>query len=89
MTSTYGKNRKVVNDGQARVSVMFLKKKKKKKKKRMNINGIKSKSMDRGGYVTDALITFDVICDLLLNNPTATQNLFVNYMIKKVKMSLM
>ena len=36
-----------------------------------------------GGYVTDALITFDVICDLLLNNPTATQNLFVNYMIKK------
>ena len=89
MTSTYGKNRKVVNDGQARVSVMFLKKKKKKKKKRMNITGIKSKSMDRGGYVTDALITFDVICDLLLNNPTATQNLFVNYMIKKVKMSLM
>ena len=88
MTSTYGKNRKVVNDGQARVSVMFLKKKK-KKKKRMNITGIKSKSMDRGGYVTDALITFDVICDLLLNNPTATQNLFVNYMIKKVKMSLM
>ena len=49
MTSTYGKNRKVVNDGQARVSVMFLKKKKKKKKKRMNITGIKSKSMDRGG----------------------------------------
>ena len=48
MTSTYGKNRKVVNDGQARVSVMFLKKKK-KKKKRMNITGIKSKSMDRGG----------------------------------------
>ena len=47
MTSTYGKNRKVVNDGQARVSVMFLKKK--KKKKRMNITGIKSKSMDRGG----------------------------------------
>ena len=49
MTSTYGKNRKVVNDGQARVSVMFLKKKKKKRKKRMNITGIKSKSMDRGG----------------------------------------
>ena len=49
MTSTYGKNRKVVNDGQVRVSVMFLKKKKKKKKKRMNITGIKSKSMDRGG----------------------------------------
>ena len=47
MTSTYGKNRKVVNDGQARVSVMFLKKK--KRKKRMNITGIKSKSMDRGG----------------------------------------
>ena len=54
MTSTCGKNRKVVNDG-------------------------------RGGYVTDALITFDVICDLLLNNPKATQNLFVNYMIKKSK----
>lgn len=83
MTSTYGKNRKVVNDGQARVSVMFLKKK--KRKKRMNITGIKSKSMDRGGYVTDALVTFDVICDLLLNNPTATQNLFVHYLIRKSK----
>ena len=57
MTSTCGKNRKVVNDGQG----------------------------GGGGYVTDALITFDVICDLLLNNPTATQNLFVNYMIKKSK----
>ena len=56
MTSTCGKNRKVVNDGQG-----------------------------GGGYVTDALITFDVICDLLLNNPMATQNLFVNYMIKKSK----
>ena len=55
MTSTCGKNRKVVNDGQG------------------------------GGYVTDALITFDVICDLLLNNPTATHNLFVNYMIEKSK----
>ena len=52
MTSTYGKNRKVVNDGQ-------------------------------GGYVIEALITFDLIRDLLLNRPTVTQNLFVYYMIKK------
>ena len=51
----------------------------------MNITGIKSKSMDRGGYVTDALITFDVICYLLLNNPTATQNRFVHYLIRKSK----
>ena len=54
MTSTYGKNRKVVNDGQ-------------------------------GGCVTDALIRFDLIRDLFLNRLTATQNLFVNYMIKKSK----
>ena len=55
MTSTYGKNRTVVNDGQG------------------------------GGCVIEALITFDLIRDLLLNRPTATQNLFVNYMIKKSK----
>ena len=27
------------------------------------------------------LVHFDVTCDLLLNSPTATQNLFANYMI--------
>ena len=54
MTSTYGKNRKVVNDGQ-------------------------------GGCVIEGLITFDLIRDLLLNGPTAAQNLFVYYMIKKSK----
>ena len=39
--------------------------------------------MDRGGCVIEALITFDLIRDLLLNRPTVTQNLFVYYMIKK------
>ena len=36
---------------------------------------------------TDVLSTggFDVTCDLLLNSPTATQNLFANYLIKKSK----
>ena len=28
------------------------------------------------------LVHFDVTCDLLLNSPTETQNLFANYMIK-------
>ena len=58
MTSTCGKDRKVVNDGRGggggSVSLMFL-------------------------------VHFDVTCDLLLNSPTATQNLFANYMIKKSK----
>ena len=31
------------------------------------------------------LVHFDVTCDLLLNSPTATQNLFANYLIKKSK----
>ena len=59
MTSTYGKNRKVVNDGRG------------------------------GGGVTDALITFDVICDLLLNSPTANTDSICLLYDKKVKMSLM
>ena len=41
---------------------------------------------ERGGSVSLMfLVHFDVTCDLLLNSPTATQNLFANYLIKKSK----
>ena len=60
MTSTCGKDRKVVNDGRG--------------------------GGGEGGSVSLIfLLHFDVTCDLLLNSPTATQNLFANYMIKKSK----